>query len=162
MTRELTYLGLRRAVVLRPLTRLGISWFGRVYGFTIMPPMPPDPADAAERGLAVRHLFAYARSTLNPILALAPEGMDMPGGILGWPPPGGGRVMLQLARNGFNILPVGAYEGDGALCLSFGPSFRLEVPPGLPPSHQDREASRQVMQHIARQLPGHLRGEFAD
>ena len=53
-------------------------------------------------GLAVRRLFAYARSTPNPILGLAPEGMDLPGGILGWPPPGGGRVMLQLARNGYS------------------------------------------------------------
>ena len=85
----------------------------------------------------------------------------MPGGILGWPPPGGGRMILQLARNGCAILPVGACEADGAFCLSFGPSFRLDLSPGLPGSHRP-EASRQVMQRIAPLLPAHLRGEFVD
>jgi hypothetical protein len=69
--------------------------------------------------------------------------------------------MLNLARWGFSILPVGACETGGFFCLSFGPPFHLEVPPGLSHLAEDREASRQVMQQIARLLPPHLQGEFS-
>jgi len=46
------------------------------------------------------------------------------------------------------------------LCLSFRPLFRLELPAGLHKDEIDDCASQLVMQAIARQLPGRLRGEF--
>lgn len=160
MTRELSFPGQKRDLVLRPLTRLGIIWFCRVYGFTRMPPMPPNPAEAAERAQAIRHLFTFIRQKGDGWIGLAPEGRGWPGSCLGWPPAGAGRLMMQLAREGFAILPAGVYEAGGALHLHFGPVYHLGPLPDLPKSELDHEASRQVMEHIACLLPTGLRGEF--
>ena len=160
VTRELTYPGQKRGLVLRPLTRMGIQVISRVYNFTAMPAMPPAPEDAVERALAVRKLFGYIRKVDKPVVGLAPEGMDFPGGILGWPPPGSGRVIEQLAGMGLTITPIGAYEENGTFCLRFGRSYRLENPPGASRASLDQVVRCSVMQHIACLLPPHLRGEF--
>jgi hypothetical protein len=160
-TAALTFPGHPLRALLRPLSRVALRAVAGVYGFTTMPPMPPSEADAAARAQAVRALLAYARATRRPLIGLAPEGRDLPGGVLGPPPPGSGRFVLALAGLGLRIAPVGAYEQDGALCLSFGPAYALDVPAGRP-GERDRRASRIVMQQIARQLPVRLRGAFAE
>lgn len=57
------------------------------------------------------------------------------------------------------VAPIGICEAEG-LCLSFGPAYRPQPPAGLSADEQDRAVSRILMQHIARLLPSHLRGEF--
>jgi hypothetical protein len=131
-----------------------------IYGFTAMPPMPPRPFEVEARARAVRQVLRAARLQPPPVIAVAPEGMDMPGGVLACPLPGVGRFLLHLGRLGYPIHPLGAYEEARALCLSFGPPFALEIPPGLAAEAADRQAAHAVMQAIARQLPARLRGEF--
>jgi hypothetical protein len=105
-------------------------------------------------------VLAYARKESTPIIAIVPEGRDFPGGVLGWPPPGAGRFIYQLVRIGLDIVPIGIYEADGALCVSVGPSYLPELPDGLATHERDRVMSRIVMTRIARQLPPPLRGDF--
>jgi hypothetical protein len=146
--------------LLAPLSRWTFRRVARVYNFTPMPPMPPDPREVLERAHAVRQVLAYVQQTRQPVIGLAPEGGDAPGGKLACPPSGSGRFVLQLAQRGLRLVPVGAYEADGALTLSFGPAYGLTIPAGLPARARDQYASRMVMRHIAAQLPLPLRGEF--
>ena len=143
------------------LTRSLFPRMARVYGFTAMPPMPPDPGEVLARASAVRHVLQYARNTPQPVIGLMPEGQDEKLGTLQMPPPGVGRFMLQLARQGLVVVPAAIYESDGALCVRFGPHFCLEVSSELPADERDLLASRQVMNAIASLLPEGLRGEFA-
>jgi len=92
-------------------------------------------------------------------LGLAPEGMDMPGGALHWPPEGAGRFLSRLAGQGLPIVPVGCYKEAGEFCLHFGAAYRLEVWRGTA-AERERESAFQVMTQIARLLPERLRGEF--
>jgi hypothetical protein len=158
MTAAWTYPDPFRARTLTPATRWLFRRLAQVYGFTSMPPMPPDPRDVAARAVAVRQVLAYVHRTPRPLIGLAPEGADAPEGTFRPPPPGTGRFLLHLSRLGLPLVPVGAYESGGAFCLRFGPAYRLEVPPGLSSEDQDREAGQIVMQHIAAQLPAHLHG----
>jgi hypothetical protein len=161
MTAAWTYPDWLRAHTLTPLTRWLFRRLAQVYGFTTMPPMPPDPRDAVARAAAVRRVLAYARATPRPVVGLAPEGGDAPGGVLATPPSGVGRFMLHLAARGLPLAPVGGYESDGAFCLHFGPSYRLRLPPGLSADERDARASQIVMQQIAALLPAQLRGAYA-
>jgi len=160
MTGELTYPGKWYA----PFGRAGSRWLlrrlGKIYGFTTMPPMPPRPKDVTARARSVRATLDYARTHPQAILGLAPEGGDQPGGILNWPPSGAGRFVSLLAAGGRPILPVGAFEQEGAFCLGIGESYRLELPPGQAGEARDRAAASLVMQKIAALLPARLRGEF--
>ncbi|HOT92519.1 MAG TPA: hypothetical protein PLJ78_10875 [Anaerolineae bacterium] len=160
VTEAWTYPDPLRAHLITPATRWLFRRVARVYGFTAMPPMPPDPRDVVARAVAVRHLLAYADTTPAPLIGLAPEGGDAPGGVLQAPPSGVGRLILHLVRMGLSITPVGAFEADGAFCLRFGPAYRLETPAATSPDERDRIASTLVMRHIAAQLPEPLRGEF--
>jgi len=143
----------------RPLTRMFLKRVAAIYGFTPTPPMPPRPQDVERRAHAVRQVLSFVKSTPNPILGLAPEGMDMPGGTLHWPPPGAGRFMAHLAQQGLPFVPVGCYEEAGAFCLRFGAAYHLEFRGGAA-AERERDSSFQVMMHIARLLPERLRGEF--
>jgi hypothetical protein len=160
MTGELTYPGKWYA----PLGQAGSRWllwrFAKIYGFTVMPPMPPRPRDVERRARAVRRTLAYARQNPDAILGLAPEGGDQPGGQVSRPAPGAGRFLLLLAGQGFRIVPVGAYEEAGELCLRFGPGYRLSTPDSLSADEKDRAAAGQVMGQIAALVPTRLRGEF--
>lgn len=160
ITGELTYPGKWYAGPGQTGSRWLLRRVAAVYGFTTLPPMPPRPGDVAARALAVRRILRYARDHPAAVLGLAPEGMDMPGGVLSWPPAGAGRFMALLAGLGFPITPAAAYEQDGAFQLAFGPAFKLRLPPGLAAAEQDRRAAQIVMTAIAHLLPVHLRGEF--
>ncbi len=160
MTGELTYPGKWYAPVGMAASRWLLRRFSKIYGFTTMPPMPPRPKDVEARARAVRRVLAYAREHPQTILGLAPEGGDQPGGVLRWPPAGAGRFLALLAGTHPGITPVGICEEQGAFCLRFGETYRLDLPAGLPPEAKDRAAAGQVMHRIAALLPERLRGEF--
>jgi hypothetical protein len=125
--------------------------------------MPPRPQDVEKRAGAVRAALAYVEDQPKAAICLAPEGRDMPGGNLGWPPSGVGRFISLLTARGLPLLPVGGWEEQGELVLHFGPPFRLEPPP---PGTKDRDArdrliAQAVMKSIAGLLPEPMRGEFA-
>lgn len=161
MTGEFTYPG------------MWYEWFGsrgsqfllgriaQVYDFLTMPPMPPREKDVLARAASVRAVLEYVRQAKTAILGLAPEGHDPLEGVLTRPPSGVGRFALLLSRAGLKFFPVGAYEVDGAFHVHFGVAYELNIPPGLSPDEKDDQASRIVMENIARLLPVHLRGEFA-
>lgn len=145
---------------LTPLTRWAFRRAARVYGFSALPAMPPDPAEVEQRAAAVREVLRCARQSPSPALALAPEGMDMPSGRLGTPPSGVGRFMRQLARHCGVIVPVGVYEERQNLCLNFGVGIQLSSLEKANPEETDRQTSAQVMKAIASLLPEALRGDY--
>jgi hypothetical protein len=149
-----------RRLLMEPLTAWAFHRLAQVYRFSSMPPMPPRPEDALARAAAVRSVLTRLRSEPNMLLGLMPEGRDLPGGVLGWPPAGAGRFMLRLGADLGRILPAGVYEADSRLCVCFGPLFQIQVPQGLPAAQQDQAASRCVMEHIAALLPKAMRGPF--
>jgi hypothetical protein len=155
-----TYPGQKRGLIMRPLSRFTLRQVEKAYGFFAMPAMPPDPAEAGQRADVVRRVVSYVRQDPCPVIGLAPEGRDILEGTLGWPPPGGGRFVQQLARLGLRLFPVGIFEEDGALHLNFGPSFDLCEPPAPVASQVDRSVARQVMLRIAQLLPPRMWGEF--
>ena len=161
MTGELTFPGKWYA----PLGMAGSRWllsrFGKIYGFTTMPPMPPRPKDVHARVQSVRRALAFARTHPQAILGLAPEGGDQPGGRLNWPAAGAGRFISLLTDSRSIIIPVGAYEENGVFCLNFGQAYPLHIPAGLSADEKDHRVAEITMQAIAQQLPLRLRGEFA-
>jgi 1-acyl-sn-glycerol-3-phosphate acyltransferase len=160
MTGELTFPGKWYASLGMAGSRWLLGRFGKIYAHTTMPPMPPRPRDVEARTRAVREVLSHIKEHPDAILGLAPEGGDQPGGRLSWPATGVGRFGLLLAGRGLRFVPVGACEAQGALCLTFGPAYELSLPRGLSPDEKDRQAAKIIMEHIARQLPSHLRGEF--
>jgi len=148
----------------RPLksvySRLLLKVLSGLYGFTTMPPMPPRKGDVVARARAVRKVLGFMRTRGDSILGLAPEGADRIGGQLSMPPPGVGRFGLLLAGLGCKIVPVGAYEADGAFCLHFGPAYDLEVPLDLSTHEKDHAAAHMMMSQIAAWIPENLRGDF--
>jgi 1-acyl-sn-glycerol-3-phosphate acyltransferase len=131
----------------------------RTYGFTLTPPLPPDPADQPARTAAIREVFTNIKADPNTLVAFAPEGRDFPGGVLGMPPGGSGKFLLELSRRLGLVYPVGIFEEGGGLHLYFGAPFDLCSI--IRESRLDPDsASRVVMERIASLLPGYLAGEF--
>ena len=157
VTGELLYLGKLGS----PVSRWALKRIGNTFGFTTMPPMPPRPQDIEARAKSVKKVLKLMRQTGNTVLGLAPEGADQCGGKLTLPPSGAGRFGLLLAGLGSMFVPVGVYEAGGALCVHFGPAYRLSVPSGLSADEKDRAAAEVMMKHIAFLLPEELRGDFA-
>jgi 1-acyl-sn-glycerol-3-phosphate acyltransferase len=108
MTSAWTYPDPLRSRLITPLTEWVLARVARMYGFTLMPPMPPRAENALSRAEAVRRVLRLARS-IRPAIAMAPEGMDSPDGRLMRPPPGAGRFIAHLAEVGYTLIPVGAY-----------------------------------------------------
>jgi 1-acyl-sn-glycerol-3-phosphate acyltransferase len=140
-----------------------------VYDFLPMPPMPARQRDVEARAEAVRLALSYTENTPDAVICLSPEGRDIPGGALGWPPSGAGRFISLLAGRGLSILPAGAWEEGDRLTLRFGPAYQLSPGPAPDPSlsHDARAAARDhsaactIMKSIASLLPPAMRGEFA-
>jgi hypothetical protein len=143
-------------------SRLLLKRIAYIYDFTITPPMPPRPKDVQARAASVRAVLEYLRVAKDPILGLAPEGYDTPHGKLVRPANGLGRFGLLLSRAGLKFIPVGAYEADGFLYLQFGKSYELSIARELSADERDEQAVQIIMKNIARLLPLHLRGEFAE
>ncbi len=129
-------------------------------GFTPMPAMPPDPAEAELRAIAVRKVLRYASQTSHPVIGMAPEGGDQPGGMLGKLPPGVGRFMYLLSRSCPMIVPVGVWKEEGRVQLKFGSPYNLDIPTGLSTLERDTLVGNIIMHHIALLLPERLRGEY--
>ena len=161
ITGELTYPGKWYGAPTSIGSRMVLKRIAHVYGFTNMPPMPPRPNDVEARARAVRAVLEYVRHAQDPILGLAPEGYDPPGGVLTRPAPGLGRFGLLLARAGLAFVPVSAYEAEGRFHLQFGERYELSAPNGLSADEKDERAARIMMKQIACLLPIHLQGEFA-
>jgi hypothetical protein len=155
-TGMLTFPDRLRAATVTPASRWFLRHIARLYGFIPMPPMPPRPFEIEARALAVRRALRRAAEP-EALMGLAPEGGDMPGGVLTPPPSGSGRFLRHLARRGLRLIPVGAFEDAGRLCLRFGQPFDL---PAAVPDPVDEGASRQVMSAIAACLPKPLRGTY--
>jgi hypothetical protein len=131
-----------------------------LYGFVTTPPMPPAPEDASERAMSIRKLDHRLHEQSAPILCLAPEGMDFPDGIPGFPPEGTGKFISYLLKDLKRILPVGVFEEDGKLSVNFGPVYEPENQPG--PAKNDTEIILLVMKKIAALLPARMRGQFEE
>jgi hypothetical protein len=134
-----------------------IAW---VYGFTLTPPLPPEPADAPARTEAVRGVFQHIKANPTTLVALAPEGQDFPGGVLGELPPGAGKFMLELNRRLGCIHPVGIYEEDDSLRINFGPPFDLGSIINSGSGDLDEKVGRMMMERIATLLPDRLAGPY--
>jgi 1-acyl-sn-glycerol-3-phosphate acyltransferase len=160
MTSELTFPGKWYAPAGKTVSRWLLKRITRIYGFSSMPPMPPRDKDVAARARAVRAVLSFVKRTANPVVCLAPEGGDTPGGRLAFPPSGSGRFILHLAGNALRVFPIGVWEQEGCLCVNFGVPFTLSIPKDLPADEKDRAAARSIMENIALLLPSHLRGEF--
>jgi 1-acyl-sn-glycerol-3-phosphate acyltransferase len=145
--------------LITPLTEWMLAQIARMYGFTLMPPMPPRPQDLAARANPVRRILRAGR-TSRPPMAMAPEGMDSTDGRLMQPPAGVGRFIAHLAETGYPLVPVGAYEEGDSFCLNFGTAFRLPSPAPPDPGARDRETITIVMRSIAALLPESLRGMY--
>jgi len=140
------------------LTKKIFRRLAEMYGFITTPPMPPVDAELQERADSVRCLMAVLRHKSDTILCLAPEGRDFSGGVLGTPPPGTGRMVLQAAKYLQRVLPVGVYAQEGTLMVNFGAPFTLADT--LPSDASDQEISARLMGSIAALLPAHLRGIY--
>lgn len=129
----------------------------RILGFT---PMPPDPAEVEQRALAVLRVLRHAEHSPLPVIGLAPEGGDSPGGVLGTLPTGAGRFIHLLSQSCPLVLPVGVWKDGGYINLKFGNPYQLEVLAGLSVLERDRLVGDTVMRRIALCLPEGLRGEY--
>jgi hypothetical protein len=161
-TAALTFRDWPRRWVADPFVRWLLKRVARIYGFTTMPAMPPRPGEAAARAQAVREVLAYVRGAARPVVGLAPEGGDMPGGVLHAPPAGVGRFIRLLATAGLPIAPVGAHESEDGFSLHFGPVFTLTAGCVGTAEQRDRAAADEVMRSIAALLPARLRGEYGE
>jgi len=132
----------------------------KVLGFTPMPAMPPNPAESSHRARAVRQVLSYASHAVHPVVGLAPEGADTPGGVLGKLPPGVGRFITLLSEYCPQILPVGVWKDNGQIRLKFGQPYRLSLPADLTAKERDRWVGDTVMQRIAALLPYPFRGDY--
>lgn len=161
MTGEFMYEGKWFQSIGSAASRILLRRIAHVYGFTNMPPMPPREQDVAQRAVSIRKVLEYVSHASAPIIGLAPEGYDVPAGLLMRPAPGLGRFGLLLSKAGLKFVPVGAYEMDGVFHIHFGELYELHVGINLSSDEKDAQASQIIMQNIARLLPLPLRGEFA-
>ncbi len=110
--------------------------------------------------MAVLHAMNYARRTAQPVVGMAPEGRDIPGGVLGSLPRGVGRFLYLLSQYCPTVLPVGVWKESGAIQVKFGVPYQLDVPAGLSAHAKDTLVGNIVMNAIAQCLPSRLRGEY--
>jgi hypothetical protein len=160
MTSAWIYPDLLRSITITPLSRWFLRKIANSYGFTLMPPMSPHVQDMQGRIGAVRSLLRYVQSTTQPIIAIAPEGINTESGCLTTPPNGIGRLLFLFLERGLRLLPCGLYEENGHLYLHFGEPLKPSIK-GL--QRQDREGAlvSLTMRAIAACLPERLRGPYA-
>jgi hypothetical protein len=125
----------------------------RLYGLIVMP-------RAAERtrgrAAAIRRLAQNVRA--GESVALVPEALGK--GTLIEAMPGSGLALLALSRGRLPIVPVGLWEDDATLMVSFGEPFTLNVG-SRNRDEQDRQARERVMVAIGRLLPERYWGFYA-
>jgi len=134
---------------LTPLTYWAFNRAARVYGFVLMPPMPPAPDEVEARAQAVLRTVRLARQAARAggIVGLAPEGRDSDTpGMLSPPPDGAGDFIALLVEAGLPILPVGVIERVGHLQVAFGECFIPAIPDRR--AMRDKAVIQQVMAAI--------------
>ena len=149
---------LRHTITL--LTKFVFKRAARVYDFTTMAPMPPDLKDINSRMQSIRQVLQFIRNSDEPVVGLAPEGRDSNDGVLENPPPGVGRFIWQMHREGLILLPAGIYEEDDALNLRYGDLYILPALESISARERDEFIKSLVMERIAGLLPEGLRGPF--
>ena len=144
--------GTWRSRVFTPATWWAFRRVGRIYGFVLMPPMPPNPAEVEARARSVRQALRLARelAPAGGMMGISPEGIAVRDAHLVEPPPGVGEFIAHLVRAGLPVLPVGVKEAVGRLRVSFGPVFEPAIPARR--AERDRAVAAQVMEAIGRQL----------
>jgi hypothetical protein len=123
-TSTLTFRDPLRAATITPASRWFLRRVASLYGFIAMPPMPPRDFEVKARAEAVRRALHRA-SEPHALLGLAPEGGDMPRGVLRRPIRL--RAFLQHLARRASFQPVGAFCDDGR-CACVAP-FDLPFPP---------------------------------
>ena len=139
-------------IVRTKITRCLFRRIADVYGFITTPAMPPVAREMVDRALSIRAVFQFVKSHSSAIVCLAPEGRDYPYGIIGQPPPGTGKFIYQLSNYLETVLPVGVFEKDKKLVISFGHAYHLKEICDL----NDEKISRIVMERIRIQLPNYF------
>lgn len=142
-----------------------LRWlFRRVARMYDLVPLPTSARNKRGRAIAVRTLISLVSPKGRPDggepLGLLPEARNYPRGALGRPPRATGRLLLDLAARGVPFLPVGVYEMEGELTISFGPLFSVERPSGVSNEEAAEAACQQVMVAIGRLLPRELWGAY--
>lgn len=133
----------------------------QVFGFILMPPMPPRPWEISKRASAVRQVLNYVKTHPHAVIAMAPEGRDPISGNLEMPSPGVGRFIWQLHKMGLTMIPIGLYEENGFVNLQFGHPLKIEEDLSDRRSEEiDLYIRKLVMVSIAKCLPQKMRGEF--
>lgn len=142
------YPDLWRRITITPLSRWVLRRLAHIYGFTLMPPMPPHPQEAAQRAMAVRRLLRYVQAHPQALIGLAPEGGDFaPPGQVAELPCGVGRLVLHLTEWGLRVQAVGLFEENG-LCLRFGLPFTLPPPPQRSADERDAWVRQRLRQEM--------------
>ena len=160
MTSSWTCQGKWYGFVVKRVTGILFRMIAEVYDFTNMPPMPPSSAEFGERVIAMKKVISKIRNSQISTLAIAPEGRDFPGGILGPTPKGVGRFIQFISRLGFKVIPIGIYEDAGYLHVNIGENYSLPEIDSISSKDIDSIISNIVMNNIALLLPHPLRGEY--
>jgi 1-acyl-sn-glycerol-3-phosphate acyltransferase len=156
-----TFPGRKARNILQKLSHIVLMNIASVYHFFPLPPNPPELDQSTDAALTIRKILHAARANPKPTLAMAPEGRDFTGGVLGMPAKGTGTIVAELCRLGYSILPVGFYEKDSLFHIEFGKAYRLNISPSFNRKKDDPYVSSTVMQSIARLLPLELQGIFS-
>ena len=93
----------------------------------------------------LRRLLRDARTLPCPV-GIFPEGAAAIAGALSPPLPGVDRLLRQLAKSGWPVLPAAIGEADGRLTVSFGPLIAAEELQGCP------DPAALTMARVAREI----------
>lgn len=136
------------------LTRMIFRRVAAMYDLVVL---PRREELVVGRAAALRRLL---RDLEAAPVGMAPEGRGQ--GRLLYPPKGAGLFLSSLSRRGFSFLPVGIWEEEETLFISFGEMFRITVPSGLSRDDEDRLSSETAMSSIGRLLPPDYWGAYED
>lgn len=167
MTSEWERLGIAGISVRVPrwLFRILFVRFADMYDLIIM---PADPGQAMQRAIALRRAESVlARSGKGkeglpegePV-GFFPEG---PGAVttLHEAMPGTGLFFLRICQKDIPLVPAGIAEREGTLTVTFGPTFKIELPTTTDRDTRDRLAREQTMVAIGKLLPPDMWGFYA-
>lgn len=133
-----------------------LKGFGDVYGITRMPAhdLPNHTQQRGRSASALREIFENLES--GACVAVHPEAAGFE--TLVQPPAGAGRVLSCIERRGVTMIPVGVYEENDHLVINIGQAFA----PGSFARKSDVDAADTAMRTIARLIPAHHHGVYAD
>jgi 1-acyl-sn-glycerol-3-phosphate acyltransferase len=149
------------------VTRWLFARIADVFTFSRLPSVAKNQNTSDDTDMLVRNFLLSAEKSIKSvdcgkvILGIAPEGRDVPGGVLGWPPQGSGKLFRYLTRLGYLINPVGVYEDYDHLVVQFGERYDLNYLRMSSKKADDKQIRYSIMAHIGACLPLKLRGEFA-